>query len=132
MHWRDPERSKGQRRVKVCPSVLETSGGYIEEVLEELILLVASEGICTCEKKIRDEKKAKRRRKPSDEFVENLDVFFQVIDLRRISRIEDSKGRDGSSIVDIASAWLEETANEDDFEECICILEKLKSGTCLD
>ena len=132
MRWRDLERSKGQRRVKACPSVLETIGGYIEEVLEELIPLMASEDICTCERKIRDEKKAKRQRKPSDEFIENLDVFFQVIDLRRIFRIEDSKGRDGSSIVDIASAWLEETANKDDFEECICILEKLESGTCLD
>jgi hypothetical protein len=68
---------------------------------------------------------------PPNKLVENLDVRLYVLDLCRLLDVEDGERREGSAVLDIAAAWLEETANEDNLEEVGCILEKLESAACL-
>jgi hypothetical protein len=58
----------------------------------------------------------KRGTKPPDKLVENLYVFLYVVHLRGFFRIENSERRRRRSIVNEAAAWLQKTANKDDFE----------------
>lgn len=69
---------------------------------------------------------------PSNEFVEDLDVWLYVLYLRRLLDIEDGERREGSAVIDVTASRLEKAANEDNLEEFGCILEKLESTACLD
>ena len=62
--------------------------------------------------------------RPPDEFVENLDVLLYVIYLGRILCVENSERGDRGTIIDVAAPGLDETANEENLEECVCILEE--------
>jgi hypothetical protein len=69
---------------------------------------------------------------PSDKLVEDADILLHVGDFDGFLGIEDREGGGRCAIVDIAASGLEETADEQDFEEGICILEKLELATCCD
>ena len=66
---------------------------------------------------------------PSDKLVENLDILLYVFDLCWFLCIEDRERRDWGAVIDVAAAWLEETADKDDLEEGVCILEELELPT---
>ena len=68
---------------------------------------------------------------PSDEFVEDFYVFLQVFDRCRVLCAEDGEGGSGCTIIDVGTAGLDETTDEDDFEEGICIFQEFKSGSSL-
>ena len=53
----------------------------------------------------------------SDEFVQNFDVLLYLFSLNGLLCVEDGERRGWSAIVNIATTWLEQTADEDDFEE---------------
>jgi len=62
---------------------------------------------------------------PSDKFIENLDVFLDVFYRGRLLCVEERERRHGRAILDVATSWLEQTADKDDLEECICIFKEL-------
>lgn len=68
---------------------------------------------------------------PSDEFVEDFDVFLQVLDRCRVLCIEDGEGGCGCPIIDVRTAGLDKAADEDDFEEGVCIFQELEGGSSL-
>lgn len=61
---------------------------------------------------------------PPDQFVQHLDVLLHLWNVHGLFRIDDREGREGSAIVDEASARLEDTSDENDLEENVCILEE--------
>lgn len=68
---------------------------------------------------------------PSDEFVEDFDVFLQVLDRCRVLCVEDGEGRGGCTIIDVGTAGLNKATDKDDFEESICIFQELECGPSL-
>lgn len=68
---------------------------------------------------------------PSDELVEDLDVFLQVLDRCRVLCAEDGEGGCGCTVIDVRTAGLDEAADEDEFEEGICILQELECRSSL-
>lgn len=68
---------------------------------------------------------------PSDELVEHFDVFLQLLYRCGVLCIEDGKGGRGCTVIDIGTTGLDEAADEDDFKEGICILQKLECGSGL-
>jgi hypothetical protein len=69
---------------------------------------------------------------PPDKFVKHLNILLYVIHLGRLLCIEDGKRRDRGTIIDVATTGLDETANEQDFKERICIFEEFESTASLD
>lgn len=68
---------------------------------------------------------------PSDEFIEDFNVFLQVLDRCRILCVEDSEGGGGCTVIDVGATGLNEAADEDDFEEGVCIFQELERGSSL-
>jgi hypothetical protein len=62
--------------------------------------------------------------RPPDKFVENLDVLLYVIHLGRILCVENGERGDGGTIINVAAPGLDETTDEENLEECVCILEE--------
>ena len=68
---------------------------------------------------------------PSDELVEDFDVFLQLFDRCRVLCIEDGEGGCGCTVIDVGTAGLDEATDEDDFKEGICIFQELECGSSL-
>jgi len=68
---------------------------------------------------------------PSDEFVEDLNVFLQVLDRCRVLCVKDGERRGGCTIIDVGTAGLNKAADKDDFEKGICIFQELECGSSL-
>ena len=69
---------------------------------------------------------------PPNKLVKDFYVFLDIINLWRFFCVENGERRDGGVVVDVASTWLEEAADQKDFKECICIFEEFKGGSCAD
>lgn len=61
---------------------------------------------------------------PANEFTEDIYILLYLIYLCGVFDVEDGEGGEGSAVLEVASAWLEEAANEDDFKECVGIFEE--------
>lgn len=68
---------------------------------------------------------------PPDELVQNINVFLQVIRLRRLLGIGDRERRSGCSVLDIGSTGLEQISRKEEVVEGIDIFEKLESRSSL-
>lgn len=69
---------------------------------------------------------------PSDKFIQDLYVFLHVVDIGRLFAVEDGKGGDWGAVVDVGAPGLDEAADEEDFEEGICIFEEFECAARLD
>lgn len=58
---------------------------------------------------------------PSDELIEDLDIFLQLFNRRRVLCIENGEGKRGCTVINVRTTWLDEAANEDDFKKSFCI-----------
>lgn len=83
---------------------------------------MASEDTCICSN-IRRERERKGSDRPSDELVQNFDIFANVVYLGRFFRAKDGKRADGSTVIDVAASWLNETTDKDGFKKRVCIFE---------
>ena len=68
---------------------------------------------------------------PSDEFVQDFDIFLYLHHIHGLLGVEDREWRRWGAILDIAASGLEEPANEEDFEKCIGIFQEFKCGSGL-
>ena len=69
---------------------------------------------------------------PSDEFVQDFDIFLYLHHIHGLLGVEDREWRRWGAILDIAASGLEEPANEEDLEKCIGIFQEFKCGSGLD
>lgn len=69
---------------------------------------------------------------PPDKFVENFNILLYVVHLNRVFRIEDGKWGQWSPIIKVSPTGLEETADQNDFEERICVFQEFERRTRLD
>ena len=63
---------------------------------------------------------------PPDKLVQNIDILLHVRHLHRLLGIENGERRERGTVVEVASAGLEEAANEEDLKEGVRILEELE------
>ena len=68
---------------------------------------------------------------PPDQLVQDLDIFLHVCHIHRLLGIEDRERGWRCAVIDVAASRLEKTADEEDLEEGIGILEELESGARL-
>ena len=69
---------------------------------------------------------------PANQFVEDIGIFLHLVDLYRFWGLQDREWRERCAVILISSAWLEETANEEDLKERIGIFEKFERRARLD
>ena len=69
---------------------------------------------------------------PADQLVEHLDILLHVRHLHRLLGVDDGERGERGAVVDVLAAGLEEAADEEEFEEGVCILEKLERRAGLD
>lgn len=60
---------------------------------------------------------------PSYEFVEDINIFLEIVYFGRFLRLEDGERRHRSAILDILTTWLKEPACEEDLEQGVGIFE---------
>jgi len=69
---------------------------------------------------------------PANQLVEHIDILLYVVDLGRLGSLEDGEGGGGAIGIEVESAGLEKTANEEDVKKCVGVLEKLEGRAGLD
>ena len=72
-----------------------------------------------------------RRHTPPDKLVQNVHILLYLGHVHGLFGVDDREGRYGSTIIQIASAWLEKAASENDLEEGVGIFEEFEGGACL-
>ena len=69
---------------------------------------------------------------PSDELIQDVNILLHVRHLHWLFGVEDGeRGRRGA-VIDVAAAWLKETADEKTLEKGFCILEEFELATGCD